>query len=89
MAFSNDDIKANREFFAAKLRAEKQKSDVQHWVKGEPAGGDFVLLDLRTRDAFAKAHIKGALSAPLAELRDLIAQLPRERELVAYCWSAT
>ncbi|HEX9577190.1 MAG TPA: rhodanese-like domain-containing protein [Myxococcales bacterium] len=89
MAFSNEDIKANRDFFAAKLRAEKQKADVQHWVKGEPAGGDFVLLDVRTRDAFAKAHIKGALSAPLAELSDLMPQLPRERELVAYCWSAT
>ena len=89
MTFSSDDIKANREFFTNRLRAEKQKTDVQHWVKGEPAGGDFVLLDVRPRDAFAKAHIKGALSAPLAELSDLMPQLPREKELLAYCWSAT
>jgi len=89
MAFSSDDVKANREYFANKLRAYKQKTDVQHWVKGEPAGGEFVLLDVRPRDAFAKAHIKGALNAPLAELGDLAAQLPREKELVTYCWSAT
>ena len=89
MGFSSEDVKSNREFFAAKLRAEKQKTDVQHWAKGEAAGGDFVLLDVRTRDAFAKAHVKGALSVPLAELGDLMPQLPREKELVAYCWSAT
>ena len=88
MAFTEDDIKANREFFAAKLRAEKQKADVVHWVKGEPAGGDFVLLDVRTRDAFAKAHIQGAVNLPLSELKDLVPQLPRDKELVAYCWNA-
>jgi rhodanese-related sulfurtransferase len=88
MGFSLEDIRANRDFFAAKLRAQKQKTDVEHWVKGE-AAGDFVLLDVRSRDAFAKAHVKGALSAPLDELSDLMAQLPREKELVAYCWSAT
>ena len=89
MAFSKDDIKANHDFFAAKLRAEKQKADVEHWVKGEPAGGDFVLLDVRTRDAFAKAHIKGAVNVPLAELKDLAGKLPRDKELVAYCWNST
>jgi rhodanese-related sulfurtransferase len=89
MAYSPEDIKANRDFFAAKLRAMKQKADVQHWAKEEPGGGDFVLLDVRTRDAFAKSHVKGAVSAPLAELSDLMAQLPREKELVTYCWSAT
>ncbi len=88
MAFSPDDIKANRDFFANKLRAEKQKADVLRWVKGEPAGSEFVLLDVRTRDAFAKAHIQGAVNAPLAELIDLVPQLPRDKELVAYCWNA-
>ena len=89
MAFSPEEIEANRAFFAAKLRAEKEKTAVLHWVKGEPVKREFLLLDVRPRDAFAKAHIKGALSAPLAELKDLMAQLSREKELVAYCWSAT
>jgi len=89
MAFSPEEIEANRDFFAAKLRAEKEKTAVLHWVKGEPVKREFLLLDVRPRDAFAKAHIKGALSAPLAELSDLMPQLPREKELVAYCWSAT
>lgn len=87
MAHSADEIKANRDYFAEKLRAEKQKTDVEHWVKGEPQGGDFLLLDVRTRDAFAKAHIQGAVNVPVAEVGDLASQLPRDKELVTYCWS--
>jgi rhodanese-related sulfurtransferase len=87
MAHSAEDVKANRDHFAAKLRAEKQKTDAEHWVKGEPQGGDFLLLDVRSRDAFARAHIQGAVSVPLPEIGDLAAQLPRDKELVAYCWS--
>jgi rhodanese-related sulfurtransferase len=87
MAHTADDVKANRDYFAEKLRVEKQKSDVEHWVKGEPQGGDFLLLDVRARDAFAKAHIQGALNVPVTEIGDLASQLPRDKELVTYCWS--
>jgi rhodanese-related sulfurtransferase len=86
MAFGPEDIRSNRDFFAAKLRAEKQKAEVVKKVK-DGLGGDFVLLDVRSRAAFRKAHIRGAWSAPLEELADLAAQLPRERELVTYCWN--
>ncbi len=89
MAFSQDDIRANREFFAAKLRSEKQKVDVLARVRKEPGAGDFLLLDVRTRDAFAQGHIAGALSAPLADISKLAASLPREKELVTYCWNHT
>ncbi len=89
MAFSKEEIRANRDHFAAKLRSEKQKIDVAHRAKGEPGGGEFLLLDVRPRDAFAKAHIAGAASAPLDELDALAAQLPVDRELVTYCWSHT
>ena len=85
--FTDEDIRANREYFAAKLRAEEQKANVIRWVKNEPGGHDIVLLDTRPRDAFAKAHIQGAVNVPMDELRDLAAQLPREKTLVTYCWN--
>jgi len=85
--FTPDDIRSNREYFAAKLRAEEQKANVIRWVKNEPGGHDIVLLDTRPRDAFAKAHIQGAVSVPLDELQDVAAQLPRDKTLVAYCWN--
>jgi rhodanese-related sulfurtransferase len=87
MAFSPDDVRANREFFAAKLRAEAEKQSVVNWVKKEPRAREIVLLDTRARDAFAKAHIEGAISVPLDELKELAAQLPRDKTLVVYCWN--
>ena len=40
-------------------------------------------------DAFAKAHIPGAVNVPVPELPQLAGQLPKDKELVAYCWSRT
>jgi rhodanese-related sulfurtransferase len=89
MAFSQEDLRANREYFAAKLRSERQKADVVKKVKGEPGAPDFVLVDTRTRDAYAQGHIAGALCVPLAELPALAPKLPKDKELVAYCWNHT
>ena len=86
MVFNSDDISANREYFARKLKAEKQRNDVLHAVD---AGGafNFVLLDTRGREAFTQGHIPGAWSVALEDLDKVASQLPREKEIVAYCWS--
>lgn len=89
MPFSLEEIRANRDYFTHKLGAEKEKNEVIKKTKGEAGAGEFLLLDVRSRDAFAKAHIRGAFSAPLEELGALMAQLPKDRELVTYCWSDT
>jgi rhodanese-related sulfurtransferase len=86
MAFTTEEIRANRDYFAQKIRSEKQRNDVLRAVE---AGGafDFVLLDTRGRDPFAAGHIPGALCAPLDELGKVIPDLPKDREIVTYCWS--
>ena len=53
MAFSEEDVRKNREYFAEKLRAERQLTDVQAWAKKEPGAPQIALLDTRSRDAFA------------------------------------
>jgi rhodanese-related sulfurtransferase len=83
MPFSESDIRANREYFARKLQAEKQRNDVLH--AAQDGNYDFVLLDTRDSDAFKNGHIPGAWS-PLAELNEIAKQLPRDREIVTYCW---
>ncbi len=85
MAFTDSEIRANRDYFAHKLRAEKQRNDVLHAVEG--ATFDFVLLDTRGREAFANGHIPGALCAPTEEIAQLVPLLPKDREVVTYCWS--
>jgi len=89
MAFSEEQIRANRAYFAAKLAAERQKADVVKKVNKEPGAPDFLLVDTRQREAYAQGHIPGALCVPLAELAQLAPKLPREKELVTYCWNHT
>jgi rhodanese-related sulfurtransferase len=49
------------------------------------SSGQLLLLDLRPPDEYAAAHLPGARSVPLAELERRLAELPRDREVVAYC----
>ncbi|HEX6802749.1 MAG TPA: rhodanese-like domain-containing protein [Terriglobales bacterium] len=86
MAFDPERIRANRDYFAHKLHTEKQRNDVLHAVQGD-APYDFVLLDTRGREPFAQAHISGAWCVPMEELNSALSQLPKDKEIVAYCWS--
>jgi rhodanese-related sulfurtransferase len=47
--------------------------------------GDVVLIDVRPAEEFAAGHIAGARSIPLTELEERLAELPTDREVVAYC----
>lgn len=49
------------------------------------ADAAIVLLDVRPRLEFDAAHIGGALSVPMPELADRLAELPADREMVVYC----
>jgi ArsR family transcriptional regulator len=43
------------------------------------------LLDVRPEDEFALGHLPGAINIPLKSLERQVTQLPRNREIVAYC----
>jgi rhodanese-related sulfurtransferase/predicted transcriptional regulator len=47
--------------------------------------GEVTVLDVRPTEEFETGHIPGALSVPLAELKQRIAGLPAGKEIVAYC----
>jgi rhodanese-related sulfurtransferase/DNA-binding transcriptional ArsR family regulator len=47
--------------------------------------GDVTVLDVRPEEEFRAGHIPGAISVPLHELERHLAELPREKEIVAYC----
>jgi rhodanese-related sulfurtransferase/DNA-binding HxlR family transcriptional regulator len=47
--------------------------------------GDVVLVDVRPTEEFEAGHITGARSIPIAELEGRLAELPTDREVVAYC----
>ena len=85
MPWSEAQIRANREFFEQKLLATKQRADVVKAIDGH-AAFDFVLLDTRPRDAFKFGHITGAWCVPIDELDRVSSQLPKDKEIVTYCW---
>jgi rhodanese-related sulfurtransferase len=43
------------------------------------------LLDVRPQDEFALGHLPGALNIPFAELERRLGELPKSREVIAYC----
>ena len=47
--------------------------------------GDVVLVDVRPSEEFDAGHIEGARSIPIDELQARLAELPDDREIVAYC----
>jgi rhodanese-related sulfurtransferase/DNA-binding transcriptional ArsR family regulator len=46
------------------------------------------VLDVRPREEYAAGHIPGAVSIPLDELADRLAELPDDGQIVAYCRGA-
>jgi rhodanese-related sulfurtransferase/DNA-binding HxlR family transcriptional regulator len=46
---------------------------------------EVVVLDVRPEAEFRSGHVPGAISTPISTLASLVSELPRRREIVAYC----
>jgi rhodanese-related sulfurtransferase/DNA-binding transcriptional ArsR family regulator len=46
---------------------------------------DLLVLDVRPAGEYAAGHVPGAVSIPLAELKRRLKELPKNKEVVAYC----
>lgn len=67
-------------------------ADTEHVTRDELLrriqNGDVTVIDVRPREEYAGGHIPGALSLPLDELADRLAELPADGTVVAYCRGA-
>jgi rhodanese-related sulfurtransferase/predicted transcriptional regulator len=72
--------RAAREYLGPEVEAVGRKELVKRL-----ASGDVVLIDVRPEEEYAAGHIEGAQSIPLEELERRLADLPPDREVVAYC----
>jgi rhodanese-related sulfurtransferase len=71
--------------FAGRLAFECDPADVAADLRD--GGGGFVLLDCRSRAAYARAHLPGAVSLPHAEIEPAaLAAIPADTLVVTYCW---
>lgn len=72
-------------FFSQKLAMETDCSDVYADIKNN--ANDFVLLDVRSAEAYEKSHAITALSFPHSEINsESFAQFKAETVFVVYCW---
>jgi rhodanese-related sulfurtransferase/DNA-binding transcriptional ArsR family regulator len=60
------------------------RDELQHMAKTTAV----TVLDVRPREEYAAGHIPGAVSIPLDELADRLAELPDDGQIVAYCRGA-
>jgi len=54
-------------------------------ILAQVRAGAVTLLDVRPLEEFQAGHLPGARSVPLGELAGRLTELPRDREVVAYC----
>src|SRR5262249_54467221 len=47
--------------------------------------GEVTVLDVRPAEEYQAGHLPGARSIPLSELKARMGELPKNREIVAYC----
>jgi rhodanese-related sulfurtransferase/DNA-binding transcriptional ArsR family regulator len=66
-------------------RGELEPVTRQELARRLQQGEELVVLDVRPAEEHAAGHLPGAVSIPISELRRRLAELPRDREIVAYC----
>jgi rhodanese-related sulfurtransferase/DNA-binding transcriptional ArsR family regulator len=54
-------------------------------LKKRIAAGTVTVLDVRPSEEFALSHVPGAVNIPSVELKRRLSELPRNKEIVAYC----
>jgi NADPH-dependent 2,4-dienoyl-CoA reductase/sulfur reductase-like enzyme/rhodanese-related sulfurtransferase len=69
---------------AGLLRGDHPQVDVEA-VIAAPIDQRPFLLDVRTPEEFSAGNIPGAVNIPLDELRSRLEEIPRDREVAAYC----
>jgi rhodanese-related sulfurtransferase/DNA-binding transcriptional ArsR family regulator len=74
--------RVTRQFF--ERRADLEAIQGEELVR-RVRGGEVTVLDVRPAEEFAAGHIPGARSIPLAELARRLREIPKDREVVAYC----
>jgi rhodanese-related sulfurtransferase len=71
-----------REYFEERGAMEAVESEeLLHRVRN----GEVTVLDVRPPEEYRAGHIPGALSIPIGELKARLKELPKDREVVAYC----
>jgi len=81
---------AEMERLVSRLFADDELDDALEAISREDLlsglkNGSVALLDVRPEEEFDAGHLPRAINIPLDQLEAMLDQLPRDREIVAYC----
>lgn len=68
-------VKANESVPRMSLDEARQRLDA----------GSILMIDVRSKEAFAEKHIKGAINIPEADTQSRLSEFPRDKDIVLYC----
>lgn len=72
--------------FERRLRLETDCWDVHHALTTAPDAPDFVLLDVRSPELYARGHVPGAVNLPHGKIvHGVMARWPQDTLFVVYC----
>jgi len=74
--------RVTREYFES--RGELEPVDGEGLLR-RVKSGEVTVLDVRPAEEYRAGHLPGALSIPVPELKARLKELPRNRDIVAYC----
>jgi len=82
-------VQQANDFFATKLACETDCSDVYAHIKENSKANNknYILLDVRSTEAFDKSHAITAVSMPHSEINsESFAKYDKDTLFVVYCW---
>ena len=76
-------------FFFSKPQLAPTFSDISQddFIARQQSKGEYLLLDVRTAEEFAKGHIEGAFNISHLDISKRLTEIPRDKELIIYCRS--
>ena len=74
-------------YFEAKLTAELGPHNVKRLLDAK--ADDIVVLDVRSREGYREGHLPGAIHIPFEELPARLKELPKNKDIISYCWDVT
>ena len=74
------------DWYKAKLQFEIGPVEVDELTREKSS---LCVIDVRDKDSYEKEHVPGAINIPLKEFPKRMAEIPRDKTIVTYCWSVT
>lgn len=85
--FTREDVELSRRYFEQKLKLTLGPVEMKEMMDDPALRDRFMLIDVRNREGYAKEHVPGAVNIPEGELESRLDEIPRDKEVIVYCWT--